>query len=486
MLIQPYVRVSNKSIEFDQLDVVLDVSSRSSPGTPHRGSILANLAKALTLFLRPSAATRELTFGSAQLRDLNYWYRKYSSNNGIKHLLLAEGQPSTIFGISLPNLIGKVVSEDSADAGLPETPIIVDEDHKGISKPINKDAEVYIYVRDFVCCPLSTRLQVTRSEEALERNTKELQKLSSRTEEQSAAFTELRRTIIQGPPVHESQATIIDAEVGQRLDRIRKCRFFGEFYTMQETRSLVANLEEGDLVQASEEQKGTALAWCVRFLSGDDPVEAASILDRIGRASAEVLSIARSAVEASTGDLSKAIAELCAIGTPLAYGSAYMQVLRIKGFKDANEWLEKAGLRLADLDGDAKFLNIRKALEGGSWDIAFDAARGLIDEDWERTPGLMVAAADALLMQAVPGELRESLLAQGMPFDALKFPLRSEPFALERRRAAMRLYRGLNCVAKSLGLSEIAGLMGDKALWLRLVDPEHKEEGPSRVGRKYT
>ena len=31
MLFQPYVRVSNKSLEFDQLDVVLDVSSRSSP-----------------------------------------------------------------------------------------------------------------------------------------------------------------------------------------------------------------------------------------------------------------------------------------------------------------------------------------------------------------------------------------------------------------------------------------------------------------------
>ena len=233
---------------------------------------------------------------------------------------------------------------------------------------------------------------------------------------------------------------------------------------------------EGDLAQASEEQKGTALAWCARFLSGDDHAEAASLLDRIGGASAEVAGIARGAVHASTGDLDQAIAELCVIGTPLAHGAAYIQVLRSKDFKDANEWLEKAGLRFTDLDGDAQFNYIGQALEKGCWDIAFEAARGLIDEDWERSPGLMRVSADAFLMQAVPGELRQSLLKQEMPFDAVKFPLRSEPLALERRRTAMRLYERFNTVEKSLGLPQIAALMGDKALWLRLVDPEHTEE----------
>ena len=101
----------------------------------------------------------------------------------------------------------------------------------------------------------------------------------------------------------------------------------------------------------------------------------------------------------------------------------------------------------------------------------------LTDEDWEQSPGLMRVSADAFLMQAVPGELKELLLVQEMPFDAVKFPLRSEPLALERRRTAMRLYERFSSVAKSLGLPQIAGLMGDKALWLRLVDPEHTAEG---------
>ena len=348
-------------------------------GTPHRGAILANLSKALSPFIRPSEATIELNSGSAQLRDLNYWYRQYSSVNSIKTLILAEGRPVRILGLSLPSAIGKVVPLDSADAGLLETPIVVDEDHKSISKPVNKEAEVYVHVRDFLRRPRTTRLQVTRIDEALERNANELQKLTSNTEEQNAAISALRHTIIQGTETHETQAIIIDAEVAQRLERIRKCRFFGEYAAMQETRSLVENLIEGDLMQASEEQKGTALAWCARFLSADDQAEAASLLDRIGRADAEIAGIARSSVDASTGGLNQVIAGLCAIGTRLAHGAAYIQVLRAKGFNDAKEWLEKAGLGLTDLDGDAQFNYIRMALVEGCWDIALVAANVCID-----------------------------------------------------------------------------------------------------------
>ena len=442
-------------------------------GTPHRGALLASLSKALSPLIRPSAATSDLILGAPQIRDLNLWYRHYSWDNRIGNLILAEGRPMDLFGVSLPNLFGKVVSVDSADAGLLDTPIVVDEGHASISKPLDRSAEVYVHVRDFIRRPHTSQLQVTRIDEAIERNTKELETLTSRTEEQSAAIAELKHTIIEGTASHEPRATIMDAEIDRRLERIRKCRFFGEFAVLGETRSLVATLEEGDLVQASNEKKETALAWCARFLAGDNAAEAESILDRIGFENPEIYGIARSAVRASSGGLELAIRDLCAIGTPLAYGAAYIQLLRIKGIEGANEWLEKAGLRFADLDSDAKFLYIRKALEDCNWDIAFDAAERLVDEDWERTPGLLIAGADAFLMQAVPNELRETFLAQALPFDAQKFPLRSESFAMEWRRTAIRLYDRFHSEAKSLGLMGIAGLSVDKALWLRLVDSEH-------------
>ena len=451
-------------------------------GTPHRGAFLATLSKALSLLIRPSDSTRNLDFNGSQLRDLNYWYRKHCRENGIENLILAEGRPSRVFGISLPNVIGKIVSVTSADAGLQETPIIVDQDHKGISKPSDRDAEVYVHLRDFICRPMVTGLKITRTAEALERNTKELETLTARTEEQSIAFGTFTRAIIDRTTLNESRATIIDVEVTRRLERIRKCRFFQEFDPIEQVRSLVASLEEGELASASEGQKGTALAWCARFLSGDNPAEAASILGRITLADSEIISITRSVIVASSGRLQEAISELCGISTPIAYGAAFIQIQRAKGFEEASHWLEKAGLTLADLDSDGKLSYVRMSLEDGCWDIAVEAAKQLGESDWDRSPALIVAAADAFLLQAVPDELRVSVFAQVLPFDLAKFPLRSEPEALEHRRSAMHLYERFHFAAKSHRLTSIGNLMEDKALWLRLVDPESRAEAHQELG----
>ena len=445
-------------------------------GTPHRGARLAGVLKVLWPLVRPSEATNDLILNSAQLRDLNYWYRQCSRDNRIENLLLAEGLPVRILGILLPKSIGRLVSVDSADAGLPETPIIVDENHTGISKPANRDAEVYVHVRDFVSRPFSSALQVTSNDEALEKNTKELQRLGVRTQMQTAAIAELKSTIAKGTAVHGTHPEIIDAEVKRRLERLCKCRIFGEFDAIEETRSLVASLEEGELALASEEQKGTALAWCARLLSGEAHAEAASILDRMGLANFEASSIARSMVKASSGDLQEAIGELCAIGTPVAYGAAYISLLRTKGLEEANEWLRKAGLAFVCLDSDAKFFYIRKGLEEGNWDIAFNAAKEVEEEDCERSPGLYFVTGDAFLMQAVPEELRIFFLTQNLPFEAANFPLRGEPLALEYRRRAIRLYKRLHSIAETFGLPGVASLMDDQALWLRLVDPESSAE----------
>ena len=78
-------------------------------------------------------------------------------------------------------------------------------------------------------------------------------------------------------------------------------------------------------------------------------------MDHITAGNAEATGIARGAVVGSAGNLDKAIAALCAIGTPLSHGAAYIQMLRAKGFKDANKWLQKASLTLTDLDGDGQF-----------------------------------------------------------------------------------------------------------------------------------
>ena len=450
-------------------------------GTPHRGAFLASVSKALWPFIRPSEATSDLILGSSQLRELNFWYRKYSRDNGIENLLLAEGRPARVLGISLPKYIGTLVSTGSADAGLTELPITVDENHTKISRPANRDAEVYVHVRNFVRRPFDVAQKEPRVVKALEKNTTELQRLTERSQEHSETIAELGRTINENAVIRKVDPTIIDAEVARRLECLRKCRLFSEFDTIKETRSLIANLEGGDLALASDTEKATALAWCARFISNDAPDKAESILDCIASSNSELSGIARGLVTASRGDLHQALSELCAIGTPIAYGAAYISILRVKGFEEAAKWLHKAGLALADLDSDAKFFYLKKYLEEGGWDIAFQAAKGLVDADLNRSPALILVAADAFLMQAVPDELR-MLLVQNLPFDAAKFPLRSEQSALEHRRTAMKFYERLYFDADYLGLPSVASYADDKALWLRLMDPQTTTEARRDLG----
>ena len=440
-------------------------------GTPHRGSLLATLALKLQPVVRPSSTTHDLRAGASPLQELNNWYRQYSRDSRIQHLLLVEGKPASVLGISLPKFIGMTVSEASADGGLQETPIPVDETHKGICKPSSRNAEVYVLVKDFISKPFDVGLEVTHSKDILEKNTQELQRLSDHAEQQNAKIEELKNAINQSMAVRGVQSRFIDEEAGRRLDRLRKCRFFGEFDAIEEARRLIGSLEEGELVLASEELKGTALAWCARVLSSAAPDEAAEAAGSVRVASDESHDVAQGVVKAARGALQEAMGELCKVGTPVALGAAYICILRTAGLAEANEWLRTAALSFTDLDSDGKFHYLRRSLEEGRWDAAFVAAKEVRDEDCERTPALYSATADALLMQTVPEEFRTFFLQQNLPFEAATFPLRGDPAALEHRRRAIHLYARLHSIGDSLGLSRLAGSMDDRALWLRLVDP---------------
>ena len=111
-------------------------------GTPHAGSGLASLGDRLRIILRPSASTGSLLRNDPNLRDLNKWYRKWSTANDIEHLILIESKPYHCFGM--------IVKPDSADPGLPTDAILVDEDHDSISKPDNKTSEVFLYVQNLI------------------------------------------------------------------------------------------------------------------------------------------------------------------------------------------------------------------------------------------------------------------------------------------------------------------------------------------------
>lgn len=124
-------------------------------GTPHTGSDLASSGNKLLprIFIKlltlrePSAITAYLCRNSAELRELNAWYRKWERQFTGKHLILGETKPA---GLSLI-----IVKPDSSDPGLSAEMILVDTDHSGICKPDSRKNEVYIHLQDFVS---STRI----------------------------------------------------------------------------------------------------------------------------------------------------------------------------------------------------------------------------------------------------------------------------------------------------------------------------------------
>ena len=84
------------------------------------------------------------------LRDLNIWYRQYSSGNGIENLVLTETRAIKWLGVALPDWLGYVVLPDSSDPGVGVAPTPIDADHINIAKPLNRDAEVYVHISGFV------------------------------------------------------------------------------------------------------------------------------------------------------------------------------------------------------------------------------------------------------------------------------------------------------------------------------------------------
>ena len=95
-------------------------------GTPHLGADLASLAGQFRMLAWPSSATQGLSRNDSNLRNLNQWYKRFSSGKTIATQTLIETR-RTFFGL--------VVKPDSADPGLPSTPIPIDADHFGVASP---------------------------------------------------------------------------------------------------------------------------------------------------------------------------------------------------------------------------------------------------------------------------------------------------------------------------------------------------------------
>ncbi|ROW36853.1 hypothetical protein C3454_06780 [Citrobacter europaeus] len=150
LIIKQMMRLaSDRSARSEARDLLCRVTGVAFLGTPHAGSDISSLGNRLFLRLLMGVAGRRPTFvsaylfrNSADLRNLNVWYRQWTFSNPVNHLILGEGKRTPWKGM--------IVKPDSSDPGLNATMTIIPVDHTGICKPVSRDDQIYRAVKNFV------------------------------------------------------------------------------------------------------------------------------------------------------------------------------------------------------------------------------------------------------------------------------------------------------------------------------------------------
>lgn len=278
---------------------------------------------------------------------------------------------------------------------------------------------------------------------------------------------------------------IVNREIDNEIERIRKSRFFLEFDREGSTIAFGIRLIAGDLTGGSNLQKSRGLAWCARILSSSNAMgKAKEYLENAkSLASNSEIPIANAFISSYGGNKSVALNTLADLDLPSARSAAFMIIAHHNGPEGAINWLATAGISAAELDPDGKYFFLMQQLQLAQWDPAREFSDTLTDEDFLETPVLHHIKAITYLISAVPDGLREIVLSQ-VPFDAASFPLASDGAGLQARRIAYRHFTNAVRVAEQLNCHRAAKIDDEYLLWLELRDPETTQKGRQKLETK--
>lgn len=462
--------------------------------TPHFGSDQATLVKRFALFTRPRETTAGLGRNDAHLRDLNRWYRTFSQNNKIENLVLYEMKSTSppLLWLGFNVNIGTIVKPDSSDPGLPQpvSVIPIDADHLSIVRPSDRDAEVYVHIRDFVSAPISGAHADTYLGSRLEA-------MSSAVQDQGATIAEIlvsgetqTREVVEvlrdlrtfsseqaAAVAAGADNPVVTAELARRITRLRKLRYVVGFDALKEARGLFEDVRNGELVAATRPAKRLAGAWCARVFSNSNVNLAEAMLttaDSFG--TGEENDIAAAFLQLHRDhDKAGSLAKLAALSSPLARAASVIVASHGVSPAEVLSWFDNSGLTISDLDPDGKFFVLHKRLETGQWSKALEEADTLKDADFETSPILLTTAASVHLSAAIHDDLKPAVIFH-LPLDLTSFHLATDNPSLARRRLARDLFERAAAVFAEFGVEQVVALSQDYSLWLRLRDGSTRNE----------
>lgn len=278
----------------------------------------------------------------------------------------------------------------------------------------------------------------------------------------------------------------IDQKIEEKLDHIRKCRFFIGFETVDESLKFSTRLSKGDFSKGSPNVRMQALAWCARLL-------AISPHNNISRSSLDLavelggscpeIDIASAFLLARDNNIPKALSILAAIDSAQSKTAAFMIEVNHEGIDSALKWLETSQIEFQDLDAEGKFFLLGQYFRQQNWIEPKRNVESLEDKDFVDAPVLYHVAGIVHLMEAVPDEYRVAILNQP-PFEAPSFRLSSDESSLSARKIAIDLFFKAAEVAEKLECQNAFVIDTEFALWLQLSSPTDSELGRRNLENK--
>ena len=271
--------------------------------------------------------------------------------------------------------------------------------------------------------------------------------------------------------------TYSDQQIAAEIEAIRQGRFINGYPARQKAVELAERIERTELAGGSSETRARGLAWCARLLCQAATLDRArELLEKSNALANTSEAVLAEAFIVATHDNAAALGLLATLNTPAARSAALRIVTNSEQAAGTIAWVERAGLTLSSFDSEGKFFHITNELAAERWQEAADHASQISDADMRETPVLHHAVGMACLVQAVPVELRSTVLSR-IPFDVASFPLAADLAALAVRRRAIKAFEAIAAFALKIGVAAAANLEADLALWLKLRDPEAHDEG---------
>jgi len=286
---------------------------------------------------------------------------------------------------------------------------------------------------------------------------------------------------IESLTVNLVDPSLADEKIPQELKILRASRQFSEFDRLGEARRFAERCMSGNLSSGTGSVRASAIAWCARILSQDDPKTAQQLIGDAERLdSSPEIEVAKAFVISKTDGKAAALASLSDIGTTRARAAMLSIVFTHDGRGGALEWFAKTGLEAAQLDADGKALLLDIQIQERDWAGAKLTAEACDNTDWDENPLLLLGLAFENFLRIVPEEFRPIVHAQ-LPFQLARFDLASGADASQLHLEAQAKFQKATERFREMNMHKAADITEGYDLWLALLHPELRASGQERV-----